>query len=58
MERVYSAEKDMFQNKSLAGVFMPGTMHFPAGEANPNETYFHGVGLRGIDNRTLRLYHD
>lgn len=58
MERVYSSEKDLLQNKSLAGVFMPGTMHFPAGEANPNETYFHGVGLRGIDNRTLRLYHD
>jgi hypothetical protein len=58
LERLYSAEKDLFQNKSLAGVFMPGTMHFPAGTANTGESYFHCVGLSGIDNRTLRLYHD
>lgn len=58
MERVFSAKKDMFQNKLLAGLFMPGTMHFPAGVPNPNETYFHGVGLSGIDNRTLRLYRE
>jgi hypothetical protein len=55
---VYSVEKDLFQNKTLAEAFLHGMIHFPAGEANANDTYFHGVALRGIDNRTLRLFHD
>lgn len=58
LDRVYSAEKDLVQTIAIARVFMPGTMHFPAGTAPLMETYFHGVGLRGIDNRTQRLYDD
>lgn len=56
MKRVYSVQKDLVQKKKWADIFMPGTMHFPAGPGNDGETFFHGVGLSGIDNRTLRLY--
>jgi hypothetical protein len=58
LEQVYSARKDLAQKKFLVGVFMPGTMHFPAGPGVGNETFIHSVALKGIDNRTLRLYHD
>ncbi len=58
IERVYSVPKDLVHKNSLAMLFMPGTMHFPSGPGANNETYIHGVSLRGIDNRTLRLYPD
>ena len=58
VECSYSVAKDLVHNLSLARAFMPGTMHFPAGQPCNEETYIHGVGLRGIDNRTLRVYHD
>lgn len=58
VECIYSVAKDLINNLSVARAFMPGTMHFPGGQPCNDETFIHGVGLRGIDNRTLRLYHD
>lgn len=58
VEREYVVAKDLIHNLTVARVFMPGTMHFPAGPPPINETFIHGVGLRGIDNRTMRLYHE
>jgi hypothetical protein len=56
LEQVYSAAKDLGARKILGPPFMVGTMNFPGGPGAPGGTYFHGVSLKGIDNRTLRLY--
>jgi hypothetical protein len=58
IERIYSAAKDLVHKQIWNALFMHGTMHFPSGPGAGRETYIHGVSLRGIDNRTLRLYHN
>ncbi|MEO6393736.1 MAG: hypothetical protein ABIP75_17930 [Pyrinomonadaceae bacterium] len=56
IEKIYSVAKDLGRRKRLTLLFMPGTLHFPGGPGIDGGTYFHGVSLQGIDNRTLRLY--
>ncbi|MEW5947471.1 MAG: hypothetical protein AB1742_14885 [bacterium] len=53
--RVRSFRKDVFASRLFVKLFMPGLFNFPAGPGAGNETYLHGVALRGVDNRTLRL---
>ncbi len=52
---ILSYPKDLISNSLLVKFFLPGTINFPQGPGLKGETYLHGVGLRGIDNRTLRL---
>ncbi len=51
---IFSAEKDLLQNKKLGTLFMFGILHFARGKSD-KEMFVHGVGLKGIDNRTLRI---
>ena len=53
---VFSADKDLIHSPLWSKLFMHGTLHFPSGGGLDGETYIHGVGLRGIENQTLRLY--
>lgn len=55
-ECVYRVDKDLGRRRQLTMLFMPGTMHFPGGPGTGTDTFFQGVSLHGIDNRTLRLY--
>jgi|GEM_PF-676165 len=54
-KEIYSAEKDLLQNKKLGTLFMFGILHFARGQSNKEEMFIHGVGLKKIDNRTLRI---
>lgn len=52
---VFSRRKDLFRLHAMTVLFMMGTLHFPAGPGLDGETYISGVGLQGLDNRTVRL---
>lgn len=46
-----------FEKDSLpVNLFLPGTLHLPAGPGRSDEFYLHGVGLRGADGRTFRVH--
>jgi hypothetical protein len=53
--RIFSSTKDLVHNSMFVSLFMPGTICFPSGPGADHETYMHGIGLRGIDNKTLRM---
>lgn len=55
---VCSFTKDLLRVPLAAKLFMFGTLHFPLGPGLGRETYISGVGLRGIDNQTVRLYRE
>ena len=49
--KIKSYEKDFYNYR----YFMNGTIHFPQGR-HSDEILFNGVGLKGADNRTFRVY--
>jgi hypothetical protein len=51
--RILMVEKDAWPVR----LFLPGTIHFPAGPGASGDLLFHGVALRGMDNRNFVMSH-
>lgn len=54
--RLLTLSKDLIPYSFCINLFMHGVLNFPQGPGMDGAVYLHGIGLKGIDGKTLRLY--